>query len=268
MNFDPSSGLLVAGSASLLAGFLRPLNPKLRLMGFSLLVAGGILAVTPALADQHKIAADNAQVDCIASKRDLTRISLVGDQFASVSKTSTGYPYNDFSVVHEPVRGDIYISIPETYAPRHISFFGTTKKGYVYKFVCQVTPTEAQQVFVSNPALAQAQARAWETKTDPKVTAVRLIQAMYQSATIDGYEVRQPYAPPVSVGALQLRLIAEYRGAALKGKVLRIENKGQGPVTLKEADIAPQGTLGVSIANAVLAPGQATTAYLVGQTGD
>jgi conjugal transfer pilus assembly protein TraK len=51
---------------------------------------------------------------------ELTRFALIGDQFASVSKISSGYPYNDFALTHEPVRGDIYISVSETYAAARI----------------------------------------------------------------------------------------------------------------------------------------------------
>jgi hypothetical protein len=74
------------------------------------------------------------------SARELTRFALVDDQFASVSKISTGTPYNDFAVTNEPLRGDIYVSVPETFAARSISFFATTKKGFVYKVSCQVEP--------------------------------------------------------------------------------------------------------------------------------
>lgn len=219
----------------------------------------------PALADQHRMAADNARIECVASKKDLTRISLISDQFASVSKVATGVPYNDFSVVNEPLRGDIYISVPETYAARTINFFATSKKGFVYKFVCQVAPVEAQQVFLTNPAIAQDKARDWEQETPIQTTAMRLIQAMATQATVEGYEVRQPTTAPVSVGPLSVRLIAEYRGAQLLGKSLRIENKGAVPLVLRESELAPQGTLAVTIAKPELAPGEATSAWLVGQ---
>lgn len=219
----------------------------------------------PALADQHRMAADNARIECVASKKDLTRISLISDQFASVSKVATGVPYNDFSVVNEPLRGDIYISVPETYAARTINFFATSKKGFVYKFVCQVAPVEAQQVFLTNPAIAQDKARDWEQETPIQTTAMRLIQAMATQATVEGYEVRQPTTSPVSVGPLSVRLIAEYRGAQLLGKSLRIENKGAVPLVLRESELAPQGTLAVTIAKPELAPGEATSAWLVGQ---
>lgn len=222
------------------------------------------LLAAPAAADQYRMAADNARIECLASKKDLTRISLVSDQFASVSKVATGVPYNDFSVVNEPLRGDIYISVPETYAARTINFFATSKKGFVYKFVCQVAPIEAQQVFLTNPAIAEGKARDWEQETPIQTTAMRLIQAMATQATVAGYEVRQPTTSPVSVGALSVRLIAEYRGAQLIGKSLRIENRGAVPLVLKEAELAPQGTLAVTIAKPELAPGEGTSAWLVG----
>lgn len=259
--------LIGAGAAALGLGLARAIDFGCKPAGATLMIAGALLAATPAHADQYKIAADNARVDCTASRRELTRISLVGDQFASVSKVSAGGPYNDFSVVNEPVRGDIYLSVPEGYAPASLSFFGTSKKGYVYKFVCSIATSEAQQVFVTNPGLATAKAAEWENETPVQDSAVRLIRAMAGQATIDGYEVRQPSGSTSRVGDLAIRLIAEYRGAALKGKVLRIENKGSAPVVLKEADLAPRGTLAVTIADATLAPGGATAAYLVGQNG-
>lgn len=36
-----------------------------------------------------------------------------------------------------------------------LSFFATSKRGYVYKFVCKVVGDDAAQVFVSNPAIAK-----------------------------------------------------------------------------------------------------------------
>jgi conjugal transfer pilus assembly protein TraK len=62
-------------------------------------------------------------------------------------------------------------------------------------------------------------------------------------------------------------MIAEYRGADLTGKVLRIENKGKAPIELNEATVAPASALAVSIAQPKLAPGKVTTAYLVSQNG-
>ncbi len=107
-----------------------------------------------------------------------------------------------------------------------------------------------------------------ETKTSPRETAVRLIQAMAASATVDGYQLRQVAAPPVRIGSLSVRLIAEYRGAALVGKVVRIDNRGTKSVTVKPSDIAPSGTLALSIGASELAPQAATTLWLVGTQGE
>ena len=266
----PDAGIVgfVSGGVSYVAGTIARVDPRLKSAGLGLIAVGVMFTAGPAFADQYRMAGDSARVECVASKKDLTRISLVGDQFASLNKVATGVPYNDFSVVNEPVRGDIYLSVPETYAAKTINFFATSKKGYVYKFACTIGPVEAQQVFVTNPGLAEAKAREWEAQTPVEETAVRLIKAMATSATVDGYEVRQPNSKPTMVGSLSVRLIAEYRGASMLGKVLRVENKGATPITLREADIAPQGTYAVTIATPDIAPGQGTTAYLVGQNGN
>ncbi len=231
-------------------------------------LAAASLLPSPAFADQYKQAADNARIECVVSKQELSRIALIGDQFASVSKISSGTPYNDFAVANEPVRGDIYISVPETYAAGSISFFATTKKGFVYKFACKAEMVEAQQLFISNPALTKSDAASWENQTSPAQSAVRLIQAMATDRTIEGYELRQSASPAARVGNLEIQLIAEYRGAALMGKVLRLTNRGKKPLPLAERDLAPKDTLAISIGEPSLAPGASTTALIVGANGD
>jgi len=236
-----------------------------RIAGLALLTVAFFLLAGPAFAagDQTLMADDGAQVSCNASAKDLTRISLVGDEFAGVSKINTGNPSDDFSVVNEPVRGDIYLSVPEGFGRQVLSFFGTSKRGYVYKFQCRISGDQAVQVFVSNPAIAKVASVA-----SPEEAAVTLVQAMYANKTVDGFEMRQRSLKPVYVGDLKVQMIAEYRGDALTGRVLRIENKGTKETTLTEASVAPSSALAVSIAEPKLAPGRVTTAYLVSRNGN
>ncbi|MAM37033.1 MAG: conjugal transfer protein TraK [Erythrobacter sp.] len=235
------------------------------------LIGFALLAMTEAAwADQTLMAADSSQVDCQASAKDLTRISLVEDEFASVSKISTGNPADDFSVVNEPVRGDIYLSVPEGFGRQALSFFGTTKRGYVYKFVCRIAGDQATQVFISNPAIAKEQTAENAPRGQalgPQDAAVELVQAMYAGSIVDGYEMRQRTLKPVYVGPLKVQMIAEYRGPDLTGKVLRIENTSGAAVDLNERTVAPASALAVSIADPKLGAGKVTTAYLVSQIG-
>lgn len=258
----------VVGSAAAGTAFLSRVNCHLsRGMGAGLVSLAVLLTAAPARADQTIMASDSSQIDCQASAKDLTRISLVEDEFASVSKISTGNPIDDFSVVNEPVRGDIYLSVPDGFARAALSFFATSKRGYVYKFVCRIGGDQAAQIFVSNPAIANERA----AENGPSETlgtrdaAVELVQAMYSNAVADGYEMRQRTLRPVYVGKLKVQMIAEYRGIELSGRVLRIENKGPAEVELTEGMVAPASALAVSLAESRLAPGKVTTAYLVSQ---
>ena len=236
------------------------------LPGLAALIA---FAAAPAeAADQFKQAADGAGIECSVSARELTRFALVSDQFACVSKISSGTPYNDFAVTNEPIRGDIYVSVPETYAAGSISFFATTRKGFVYKVSCRVEPIPAAQVFITNPAIATNQAAEWESETPLATSAVRLVQAMANDRTIDGFEVRQASDLPARAGDLEIQLVAEYRGASLAGKVVRITNRGRDSITLAERDLAPRDTLAVSIVTPTLEPGSSTTAFVVGVNGE
>lgn len=265
MMFAYAMGSAAAGVA-LLSRYYCTLS---RSVGAGLVGLAVLLMAGPAWADQTIMASDSSQVDCRASAKDLTRISLVEDEFASVSKISTGNPLDDFSVVNEPVRGDIYLSVPDGFARQALSFFATSKRGYVYKFVCRIGGDQAAQVFVSNPAIASERSaeNGPAEKLGTREAAIELVQAMYSNAIVDGFEMRQRAMRPVYVGTLKVQMIAEYRGAELTGKVLRIENKGHDAVELSEGLVAPASALAVSIAESKLAPGKVTTAYLVSQNG-
>src|SRR3546814_6264601 len=105
--------------------------------------------------------------------------------------------------------------LPEGFRLKVLSFFGTTKKGYVYKFGCRIEAIEAQQIFVSNPlALAKAEAvtESEEDAPDADETAVRLIQAMASQEIVPGYRMRRSALVPVQAGDLTVQLVAEYEG--------------------------------------------------------
>ncbi|HUD94863.1 type-F conjugative transfer system secretin TraK [Sphingobium sp.] len=236
------------------------------------LLAAGLVAAGPALGDETVIAADNGSVQCDASKQDLTRISLRDDRFAAVSKVASAVVAEDFSVVHEPTRGDIYISVPDGYQRNSISFFGTTQKGFVYKFICRVGGADATQVFVANADSARAEpaaVRAPHRRDIPLgAQAVALIKAMFEQRPIEGFEIRDEPRVPVTVGSLKVQLVSEYDGLTMAGKILRIENTGEAPVAVSDELIAPSGAIAVSIVNARLEPRRATGAYVVVPAGD
>lgn len=231
------------------------------------IVAGGVGLAGTALADQHLMVADNGSVECAVSQRDLTRLALIGDAFASVSKVGTGQPYNDFSLQHEPVRGDLYLSVPELYAPRTVSFFATTRNGYTYKFQCQVKPIGAEQIFLTNPAIGQAKAARWERQSPERETAVRLIQAMYGNGTVEGYQIRHPSGGTERFGGLRLRVTSLYEGAALTGRVIEIRNVGREAFTLSESLFASSRSVAVALGQEQLGPGERTVAWLVERRG-
>ena len=166
MTFLPSpfcAALAASGLALANHGALRRPDPGYRMTGIAMIALA--LAPVPAQADQFVEAADNATIDCELSRGELTRIALIDDGFANVSKIASGYPYNDFEVTHEPVRGDIYISVPAQYASDRVSFFATSTAGYVYRFACRLGGDEASQLFITNPALARDDAADWEADT-------------------------------------------------------------------------------------------------------
>lgn len=221
------------------------------------------LAAVPAHADQFVEAADNATIACELARGELTRIALVGDGFANVSKIASGFPYNDFQVTHEPVRGDIYISVPPQYVAARVSFFATSKAGYVYKFACRLGSDEATQVFITNPALAKVEAAEWETAASPEDAAVRLIEAMASDAMLPGYRARAELSAPRRTEGIEVQLVAEYEGDALTGQHFLVRNLGKDSLVLSAEREAPAGALAFAYGRDSLSPGEATSAFLV-----
>ncbi|MEH6662984.1 MAG: type-F conjugative transfer system secretin TraK [Parasphingorhabdus sp.] len=264
-SFAPAC-LFGSGMASISWGATRHPDTGLKTLGAALLVAATSLAATPALADQFVEAADNAKIDCTLSRDELTRIALVGDEFSSVSKIASGYPYNDFGVTHEPVRGDIYISVPPSFAANSLSFFATSKQGFVYKFVCHTAPVEAHQLFVTNPALAKPEAETWENERSEDQTIIALIKAMAESATPPGYSVYQRMMRPVRTGDIEVQLITEYRGAGFNAQQFILTNRGKTEIKLNEAELAPKSARAISITQNTLKGGTSTSAYVVTAT--
>jgi conjugal transfer pilus assembly protein TraK len=253
--------MLAAGAISL----CRISCAVMRTLGILFVTCALLLIATPAFADETVHAVDDGEVLCNASRSDLTRISLRDDQFASVSRVENGAPGQDITIVHEPTRGDIYLSVPEGYTKETISFFGTSQKGFVYKFSCRITMNQAHQVFVVNADMANPQRPAEQIAAGASLndSSVTLVRAMFEQRPVSGFEIRDIARAPVNIGDLKVQLVSEYRGAALMGKVLRVENRGTSPVVLNEALVAGEGAVAVSIANPELQPGQATSAYIV-----
>lgn len=223
---------------------------------------------SPALGDQTILAADNGTVGCVASAKELTRISLEGDQFASVSKISSGSADDDFKIVNEPNRGDIYLSVPDGFEKARLSFFGTTRKGYVYKFVCEIRGEEAEQLFVVNRAIKADEEREAVRIASPEESATTLVQAMYRGKPLEGFEQVEAVLAPVRIGELEVQQIGQYRGEALRGLVFRVRNTGRVALKLDETVLSARGAMAFMAPVSELAPNESSAVYLIQKAGE
>lgn len=224
------------------------------------------IGATPSVAvaaDQTLIADDSSEIQCQIAKKGVTRISLKDDRFASVMKMSAGTPLDDFKVVEEPTRGDIYISLPASYRKNTVSFFGTSAKGNVYKFLCTTIEREVHQVFVENKTMEEERLAQAGQPFVLEEQAAMLVEAMHSKSPMEGYEVRKLRSNNSRIGDLKVKMTNEYRGSYLRGRTLKIENHGKTKLTLDESKIAPPGAVAVSVWDKDLAPGKSTTAYIV-----
>ena len=90
---------------------------------------------------------------------------------------------------------------------------------------------------------------------------------MYRSEAIDGFEIRQSVLEPVAVGKLEVQQVGEYRGAELKGLILRVRNTGREALPLDENLLAGRTSVAFMTPVSQLAPGQAAAVYLIQSNG-
>ena len=229
------------------------------ILGTLLLVGGS----SSAWADQRLVVPDNGEVLCRIAQRGITRISLEGDRFVSDVRRPSGDGQGDISMQNEPNRGDIYVSLPDNYAARTISFFATTGKGFTYKFSCSVVDSATEQVFIVNQQLADAQLATQTGAQDAWDLPIAIIKGMAAKAQLPGFTVTPGSGRPVYVGTLKVQVISVYSGARVRGKVVDIENFGTAPVDLTEQEVSPANTIAATLSKTHLAPHEHTTAYVV-----
>ena len=118
--------------------------------------------------------------------------------------------------------------------------------------------------------ILQSQATLWQSRVAPcapEDAAVRLAQAMYRSEVLEGFDIRQSVLEPVTVGKLEVQQVGEYRGADLKGLILRVRNSGRDAQVLNENMLAARGAVAFMTPVSELAAGQETAVYLIQANG-
>ena len=86
---------------------------------------------------------------------------------------------------------------------------------------------------------------------------------MYRGEAIDGFDMRWTVLEPVMVGRLRVQQVGEYRGAEMKGLVLRVRNTGRQAQSLDENMLAARGALAFMAPTSELAAGQEAAVYLI-----
>jgi conjugal transfer pilus assembly protein TraK len=184
---------------------------------------------------------DNARVECVASQRDLTRISLVGDAFASVSKVQ---PETRSTISRWSTSRRAATSISRSRAGRRRSRSSERRR----RASSTSSPAGSSRRGAADlPRQSRRGSRCKSADADegdqqaPDLdeTAVRLVQAMAGQKVVPGFRMEKAALVPVRAGDVTVQLLAQYRGLDLTGRVLRIENTGKAATDLSEAQIAP-----------------------------
>ena len=208
------------------------------------------VAAAPATAQQLLDASDGGVITGYVSSTGVTRLSFVGDAASSV-QMGQGGDGPGFSLVHEPSKGDLYLTL--TRDPRRgerasaASFFVTTRAGFTYQVELAAREVPSTQIQIRNPEIALKAAQAAEA-TDPRETRiVTLTRAMWSGFTLDGYRIERPYQRERVAGSFRLVVSAIYEGRDLTGRVLTIRNTTPGSTEVDEALFMAPGVLSVTL---------------------
>lgn len=234
---------------------------------FSLMAASALIA--PAEAQQLLEATDGEVVSGYVSATGVTRLSFLGDAASSV-QMGQGGDGPGFSIVHEPAKGDLYLTLVRD--PRQgerasaASFFVTTREGFTYQVELAARDVPSTQISIRNPEIALKAAQAKASADPQEVRIVALTRAMWSGLTADGYRIERPYQRERVAGSLRLSVNAVYEGRDLTGRVLTVRNNTPGVVTVDEAVFMAPGVLSVTLkGHRSLASGETAQILIVDQ---
>lgn len=239
------------------------MKTNLTLRRFFLCIAIWMIGPFLAHADQFLNAADNATLSGTVSRGEVTRISFTGDDVASLQKIKPANLLDDFSVAHDAVTGDIYVTLPTGYSAKFVNFFASSKRGFTYKFVLRVSDIPATQIFVQNPAVASDRATRFERAQPYRETLAKLIRAMWNREVIPGFKIEWRRGNRVKASPLKYHQIGGYEGNSLVGQVYEVQNSSRKPVELSEAAFQTGNVLAVSFVKRRLAPKEKTTVLII-----
>lgn len=226
---------------------------------------------SPAESQQLLEATDGQVVSGYVSASGVTRLSFIGDAAASV-QMGQGGEGPGFSIVHEPAKGDLYLTLARD--PRRgerasaASFFVTTREGFTYQVELAARDVPSTQISIRNPeiTLRAAQTRAASTPQETRI--VSLTRAMWSGLTADGYRIERPYQRERAAGSLRLSVSAIYKGRDLTGRVLSVRNNTPGAVTVDEALFMAPGVLSVALKGPRMLQSGETAQILIVDQGD
>ena len=224
-----------------------------------LLVPGGAGAI------QRFTVRDGQTVTAVMSARDLTRVSVAGEERLE----RVWAPAGQLQVQPDAAQGDIFIR-PAPGAPASMSFFVRDTAGGTYTIIAQ------QRDVPSETILLTPQPRAARPVTEPPrqrpVTAVedikRLMLAMALNQETTGFTTEHHETPVPLWKETQILLTHTYTGFHFTGRVYRIRNVSAHPLTLHEQefiDLVPN-VRALALRGFTLPSGEATLLYVVSDT--
>lgn len=227
------------------------------------------IIVAPAEAQQILEATDGQVVSGYVSSTGVTRLSFVGDAAASV-QMGQGGDGPAFSIVHEPAKGDLYLTLARD--PRQgerasaASFFVTTREGFTYQVELAAREVPSTQISIRNPEITLRASKARAASDPQEVRIVTLTRAMWSSLTVDGYRIERPYQRERVAGSLRLSVSAVYEGRDLTGRILSVRNSTPGSVSVDEALFMAPGVLSVTLKGPrTLQSGETAQIFIVDQ---
>lgn len=208
---------------------------------------------------------DGQTVTAVMSARDLTRVSVAGDERLA----RVWAPAGRLQVQPDAAHGDIFIR-PAPGAPASLSFFVRDTAGGTYTIIAQQRDVPSETILLTpqprapRPAATSPRRRAGTAVDDIK----RLMLAMALNQETAGFTTAHHENPVPLWKETRIHLTHTYTGFHFTGRVYQIRNVSTHPLTLHEQEfihLVPN-VRAVALRGFTLPRGDATFLYVVSDT--
>lgn len=208
---------------------------------------------------------DNQSASFKIPAKAITRIFVAGDRIQNVRGLDGAY-----DIRKDDKLGEIYLQPTAYYQNKSFNVFITTENGLHYTLTLVPSNTKSDVIEIKPVSPVLKQAAIWEKNSAYSEVLIKLIDAMVNRETPEGYAViplgDDQHEKTISKNLI-LKLSTIYRGNHLQGEIWYLCNKGNKPIYINQHLFDKRDVRAISWQNAFVKPFSSIMIYKVVDNG-